>query len=93
MTFFFIINTFFKVCVCAHVCVLKLDHVCNGNYYEKLMFDILFDFGRKCHFCLILNMESTMHKIYHDPANPGGLGSIYKRCKAVRDSTGVARGM
>ena len=31
-----------------------------------------------------------MHKIYHDPANPGGLGSVYKLHKAVRDSTGVA---
>ncbi len=34
-------------------------------------------------------MESTLQKIYYDPAHPGGLGSINKLRNAVRDSTGV----
>lgn len=34
-------------------------------------------------------METTLHKIYHDPAHPGGLGSVYNLYKAVKEAPGV----
>lgn len=47
-------------------------------------------FSGHLYLCLVkVIMENTLRKIYHNPAHPGGLGSVKKLRIAVSEATGL----